>query len=441
MADSTDNPLGEKGEEVKRINTILTDITNRAKFSYKYQYIRNSIYYKKLKRKVDYTVFGILVDELLVVVLDTTLLRDFLTEIVVDEYRENVKSVFEEIVKSELDPIKGSDFKILTDDLINKNKFIYGHIEMPHPPFMFDENGEKPDSIFWPQWDYRAWADKKGYINQLIYTNKLTLEMIGNITASSKTPPIIIIQGDHGPASSWKAKSSYENPDDRMIKERFSILNAYYLPNGGNALLYDSITPVNTFRVIFNHYFGKNFRLLEDKSFYRNYYFNRDNSKYVDVTEKAYKEIKDIPEFQNQITNGDFKDGTDHWNFSITGGASIGAREGELQFKQGKGLLWIHAYQNVGVLEAGESYRISITCTDSSQNLRLGLGTKKPTDPNAYWGNAKIDGDWYAQVGTEKEYIINATPTTNGPHYVVISDGSGAGTISKIDDVRFYKTD
>ena len=31
--------VGEKGEEVKRINTILTYITNRAKFPYKYQYI------------------------------------------------------------------------------------------------------------------------------------------------------------------------------------------------------------------------------------------------------------------------------------------------------------------------------------------------------------------------------------------------------------------
>ena len=42
------------------------------------------------------------------------------------------------------------------------------------------------------------------------------------------------------------------------------VLNAVYLPNNGEALLYDSISPANTFRVIFNHYFDTNFDLLED---------------------------------------------------------------------------------------------------------------------------------------------------------------------------------
>ena len=49
---------------------------------------------------------------------------------------------------------------------------------------------------------------------------------------------------------------------------RFGILNAYYLPNGGNDLLYESISPVNSFRVIFNSYFGANYEILEDRSYY-----------------------------------------------------------------------------------------------------------------------------------------------------------------------------
>ena len=44
-------------------------------------------------------------------------------------------------------------------------------------------------------------------------------------------------------------------------------MNAYHLPDGGNALLYPSITPINTFRVIFNHYLGADFELLEDSSY------------------------------------------------------------------------------------------------------------------------------------------------------------------------------
>ena len=66
--------------------------------------------------------------------------------------------------------------------------------------------------------------------------------------------PIIIIQGDHGLFSS-------------NLDWRFGILNAYYLP-GHNDLLYPKITPVNTFRLIFNSYFGTDYQLLPDISYY-----------------------------------------------------------------------------------------------------------------------------------------------------------------------------
>jgi len=223
-----------------------------------------------------------------------------------------------------------------------------------------------------------------------------------------------------------------------MIKERFSILNAYYLPNGGHDLLYDSITPVNTFRVIFNHYFGKDYGLLKDRSFYRNIYFNRDNSPYVEVTESAYK---DIPALNNAIANGDFKHGIDHWQIAVAGRGKIVQSGGSLKFTQGNGLLWIHAYQNVGYLNAGETYQISITTTDASHNLRLGLGPKEPTAANAYWGSGKIEGKNYGQIGPTKQYVFNAVPTTDGPHYIVISDGGPAKSIARIDDIKFYNTD
>jgi hypothetical protein len=48
------------------------------------------------------------------------------------------------------------------------------------------------------------------------------------------------------------------------------ILNAYYFP-GGNDDLYPTITPVNTFRLIFNKYFDQDYPLLEDKALYSAY--------------------------------------------------------------------------------------------------------------------------------------------------------------------------
>ncbi len=79
------------------------------------------------------------------------------------------------------------------------------------------------------------------------------VDIIKKIIKESSVPPVIVIQGDHG----------YEYNQDRV-----KILNAYYLPNGGKARLYSTLTPVNTFRVIFDQYFGENYPLLPDISYY-----------------------------------------------------------------------------------------------------------------------------------------------------------------------------
>lgn len=63
----------------------------------------------------------------------------------------------------------------------------------------------------------------------------------------------------------------WESAENTNLRERFSMLNAYYLPNGDGVQLYDSITPVNTFRVLFNYYFGTELELLEDESYFSTY--------------------------------------------------------------------------------------------------------------------------------------------------------------------------
>jgi hypothetical protein len=74
----------------------------------------------------------------------------------------------------------------------------------------------------------------------------------------STTPPIIIIQGDHGAINAPPNK-------------RLNILNAYYFPGGAASGLYESISPVNTFRVLFNQYFGGQIKLLKDTSYFSDY--------------------------------------------------------------------------------------------------------------------------------------------------------------------------
>ncbi|MFN8411960.1 MAG: hypothetical protein U0Z26_06195 [Anaerolineales bacterium] len=134
--------------------------------------------------------------------------------------------------------------------------FSYVHMISPHPPFVFDPNGNPtypPD--FWnDQRMYPADLYQKGYVNQLQFLNKNMLQAIDTIEANSDTPPIIIIQGDHGP---WL------QPKDK----RFWNLTAIKFPEH-NDVLYPSITPVNIFREVFNTYFGGKYDILKDVSYF-----------------------------------------------------------------------------------------------------------------------------------------------------------------------------
>ena len=135
-------------------------------------------------------------------------------------------------------------------------QFSYIHLISPHPPFIFDAEGNPtypPD--FWnEQRQYPNDKYQKGYTHQVTYLNTRVLEAVDTILEESDTPPIIIIQGDHG---------AWMQPKDR----RMWILNAYYLPEN-NDKLYPSISPVNTFRLVFNLYFGGKYEMLEDVSYF-----------------------------------------------------------------------------------------------------------------------------------------------------------------------------
>lgn len=134
--------------------------------------------------------------------------------------------------------------------------FVYAHVISPHPPFVFDSDGNPtypPD--FWDKNRlYPSDLYTKGYQNQLAFLNKKMIEAVDTILAESDAPPIIIIQGDHGP---WLQPNN----------KRMWILNAYYLP-GHNDKLYSTITPVNTFRIVFDAYFGGKYDMLKDVSYF-----------------------------------------------------------------------------------------------------------------------------------------------------------------------------
>jgi hypothetical protein len=107
---------------------------------------------------------------------------------------------------------------------------------------------------------------KSLYVGQVSYINSQIIPIIDSILAQSEVKPIILLQGDHG----------FDLPN------RMEILNAYLVPDVVRAQLYQGISPVNSFRLLFDAYFGAKYVLLPDKSFYSNY-----------ATPYEYEEVQD----------------------------------------------------------------------------------------------------------------------------------------------------
>lgn len=139
---------------------------------------------------------------------------------------------------------------------IQQPTFSYAHLISPHPPFVFDAEGNPtypPD--FWnEQRQYPKDLYQKGYLNQLQFLNKKMIQAIDTILENSDTPPIIIIQGDHGP---WL------QPKEKRMRN----FTAIYFPDHKDKL-YSTISPVNIFRLVFNTYFGGKYDILEDVSYF-----------------------------------------------------------------------------------------------------------------------------------------------------------------------------
>ena len=163
-------------------------------------------------------------------------------------------------------------------------KIVYAHMLLPHPPYVFDQNGNpieppRPYGI-WDGNEYKGNREEywKGYRDQVMFANTEILSVIDALLTKSDTPPIILVMGDHGPASMFNW--NFETPG--CLWERTGNLYAILLPGQQDeSVVYPSITPVNTFRVIFNTYFGADLPLLEDKSYMT---FWQQPNKKVDIT-------------------------------------------------------------------------------------------------------------------------------------------------------------
>ncbi len=147
--------------------------------------------------------------------------------------------------------------------------FTFVHIVSPHHPYLFDIEGGalSQDGTFTfaePPAASMGSKDATHYRDQAIYITSRVQALIEAILQRSDTMPIIILQADHGSgaAPGWMGRSG------EGVRQRMAILNAYLLPPQCADDLYPSITPVNSFRVVFNCAYGGNIPLLEDRVYH-----------------------------------------------------------------------------------------------------------------------------------------------------------------------------
>jgi len=131
------------------------------------------------------------------------------------------------------------------------SNFFFTHLVVPHTPYIF-----APDGSFLLTENTSVHTEKIGYRNNVEFIDNRLPDVLRAIINNSDVPPIIIIQGDHGPTSR-----------DVSPEKRLPILNAYYLSEEAEGDLNPYITPVNTFRVVFNHYYEADYEYLEDLSY------------------------------------------------------------------------------------------------------------------------------------------------------------------------------
>jgi hypothetical protein len=131
-------------------------------------------------------------------------------------------------------------------------KFVFAHILLPHPPYVFGPNGE--EGKFSDYDDINHYY--LGYRDQILFANKSILTILDAILSQSKGNAFIVLEGDHGIVE-------YKDGTEHMKN-----LSTYYFPDHNYSRLYPSITPVNSFRVILSNYFGQNYPPLKDLSYF-----------------------------------------------------------------------------------------------------------------------------------------------------------------------------
>jgi hypothetical protein len=149
-------------------------------------------------------------------------------------------------------------------------QFVFAHILLPHAPLLLnaDCSAESTSELSW--WNAEGGEPRalrrQNYIQQLRCVNALVLEAIDALI-SAQPEAIVMITGDHGPASTLDVNLPLDDLEDHTIQERMKILSAYRLP-GCNHDVGAGITPVNGARLLANCSIDANLMMVPDINYW-----------------------------------------------------------------------------------------------------------------------------------------------------------------------------
>jgi hypothetical protein len=166
--------------------------------------------------------------------------------------------------------------------------FTFAHILVPHDPYIFDRDGS-----YISRREQKSRPYREKFTDQLVFANHQVIDMVDHLLdVPADEQPIIIIQSDEGPVPGGViGKIRWPQASERQLQFKFRILSAYHFPGVDTSELYQQISPVNSFRMLFNLYHDADLELLPDRSYLPTKIYD-----FIDITDRIVPPPSEPPD-------------------------------------------------------------------------------------------------------------------------------------------------
>ena len=146
-------------------------------------------------------------------------------------------------------------------------KFVFMHLYLPHSPWVVDGDGNYVTAE-----EDVARPPTERYRSQYAFVDREMRELIaGLLDVPEGEQPIIILTPDHGPNTPGmrevEGDIDWAGASDAELDLKLSIFTAYHLPGVDDTCVYQGMSSVNQFRLVFDLYFDAGLPLLPDRTF------------------------------------------------------------------------------------------------------------------------------------------------------------------------------